>query len=287
MKDPLKNKKILITGANGYIGRHVTETLLNIGIKVIAVDVEFSEFDERAEKIKTDIFIDPSMVFNRVYDVDACLHLAWRNSFNHYAKSHINNLPLHFNFIEKLIDAGLQQIIVQGSMHEVGYWEGKIDENTPTNPITYYGIGKNALRQAIAILASQNNMTFQWIRAFYITGDDSRNHSVFTKILQAESENKAVFPFTSGKNKYDFISIEELAKQISYVILQRDISGIINCCSGEAVPLRQAVEDFIKKNKLNIKPEFGAFQKRPYDSPSIWGDNAKIQKIIAESQYDL
>ncbi|MBN1181957.1 MAG: NAD(P)-dependent oxidoreductase, partial [Bacteroidales bacterium] len=206
MNDPLINKKILITGANGYIGRHVVETLLNIGIKVIAVDIDFSEFDERAEKIRTDIFTNPSKVFNRLSEVDACLHLAWKNSFNHYSKSHIDNLPLHFNFIEGLIDAGLQRIIVQGSMHEVGYWVGKIDENTPTNPITYYGIGKNALRQATKVLASRKNITFQWIRAFYIIGDDIRNHSVFTKILQAERENKTVFPLTSGENKYDFIS---------------------------------------------------------------------------------
>jgi len=287
MKSQHKDKKILITGANGYIGRHVVKTLLNLGAEVIAVDTEFFELEKRAEKITTDIFIDPSKIIAVVPNIDACLHLAWRNSFNHYSSSHIKDLPHHFSFIEKLVNAGLQQIIIQGSMHEVGYWEGRIDEKTPTNPMTYYGIAKNALRQTIEALTHQTNITFQWIRAFYITGDDTRNHSVFTKILQAERENQEFFPLTSGKNKYDFITIDELAKQISHVVLQRKITGIINCCSGEAIPLHQAIEDFMSTHNLKIRPKFGAFKERPYDSPSVWGDNTKIKKIISCTQQIL
>ena len=169
-------------------------------------------------------------------------------------------------------------------MHEIGYWEGAIDENTPANPTTLYGIAKNSLRQSIDVLVRDTDIVFQWLRAFYIIGDDLRNHSIFTKILQFEQEKKKSFPVTTGKNEFDFISIDELAEQISLCVIQDDIMGIINCCSGRPVSLRSAIEKFILENNLKIIPEFGLYPDRPYDSPKIWGDIKKIEGIVANHQ---
>jgi dTDP-6-deoxy-L-talose 4-dehydrogenase (NAD+) len=41
-------------------------------------------------------------------------------------------------------------------------------------------------------------------------------------------------------------------------------------------------EKFIKDNKLNIKLQYGAFPDRAYDSPGVWGDATKIQKILSK-----
>lgn len=279
----MKHGAIIVTGANGYIGQNVVKSLLDLGVRVIAVDINFNGLDERAEQLKTNLFENNANVLALVPQVDACLHLAWRNGFNHNAETHLADLTGHFKFIDSLLNAGLEQIAVLGSMHEVGYWEGAIDENTPNNPITYYGIAKNALRQALGVLCSSRGVIFQWLRAFYITGDDARNHSVFTKILEAEREKKEFFPVTSGKSLYDFISIEELSRQISLAVLQQDISGTINVCTGKAVSLHDAIEAFIAQQNLGIKPKFGAYPERPYDSPGIWGDNTKISTIIENS----
>jgi len=283
MNTDMKRGAIIVTGANGYIGQNVVKTLLDLGVRVIAVDINFNGLDARAEQLKTNLFENNAEILSLVPEVDACLHLAWRNGFSHNAETHLADLPGHFRFIESLIEAGLEQIAVLGSMHEIGYWEGVIDENTPTNPTTYYGIAKNALRQSLGVLCSSRKVVYQWLRAFYITGDDSRNHSVFTKILEMERDNKEFFPVTSGKNLYDFITIEELSRQISLAVLQREIAGTINVCTGKAVSLHDAIEFFISKHNLKIKPNFGAYPERPYDSPGIWGDNTKIMKIVSNS----
>jgi dTDP-6-deoxy-L-talose 4-dehydrogenase (NAD+) len=124
------------------------------------------------------------------------------------------------------------------------------------------------------------DVTFQWLRGYYIIGDDQKNHSVFTKIAAAAAEGKKTFPFTSGKNLYDFITVEKLAEQIAACSLQTEISGIINCCTGTPVSLAEKAESFISENKLSIQLEYGAYPDRPYDSPGVWGDNKKINEII-------
>lgn len=275
-------KKVLVTGANGYIGRHVVEKLLELGAEVYVSDFNYDGLDERAIRTTTPIFGQEENLFEKLGKPDVCIHMAWRNGFVHNADSHIVDLPQHYEFIKKMLDGGLKQIIVMGSMHEVGYWEGAIEEATPCNPKSLYGIAKNALRQAVFSMPVEEDVCRQWVRAYYILGDDLKNNSIFSRIIKMEQEGAETFPFTSGKNKFDFISVDMLAEQIAKTALQREIDGVINCCTGNPVSLADKVEEFIAENHFKIRPEYGAFPDRPYDSPGVWGDPTKINEIIKQ-----
>lgn len=274
------SKKVLVTGANGYIGRHVVAALLDFGFEVLAADINLDGIDERVTKIEHDIFSGDKDIYEKMGKPDVCIHMAWKNGFVHNADNHIHDLPMHFEFIKNMIDGGLEHIAVMGSMHEVGYHEGAIDENTPTNPLSMYAIAKNALRQMVEVYINGKNVTFQWIRGYYIYGDDMRSNSIFSKIVHAAKEGKKTFPFTMGKNKYDFIHVDEMSKQIAAIVSQKEVSGIINSCTGTPMTLAEKIESFIKENDLDIKLEYGAFPDRPYDSPGIWGDVKKTNIIM-------
>lgn len=271
---------VLITGANGYIGRHVVAAVCDLGHNVIACDIQFTDKDPRVKYVECDLFNDDlNGIYKRLGSPDVCIHMAWRNGFIHNSDSHILDLSSHFRFLQAIINEGLKHVAVMGSMHEVGYWEGAIDETTPCNPSSLYGIAKDALRRAMVNYCQDKGVLLQWIRAYYILGDDTRNNSIFSKLIKTACEGKETFPFTSGKTKYDFITVDELAYQIARTISQDKIIGIINCCSGKPVTLSERVEQFIADNQLNIKLEYGAYPDRPYDSPIVYGDAEKINKI--------
>lgn len=275
-------KKILVTGAGGYIGRHTVSALLDMGADVIAADVKLDGVDERAIHVKGNIFDGREELFYSLNAPDACLHLAWRDGFVHNSDAHMSYLSDHFRFIRQITSEGLKQIAIMGTMHEVGYWEGAIDENTPCNPVSQYGIAKDALRRATFVMLKGTDVKLQWLRAYYIFGDDAHSVSIFGKLLAAAQRGDEYFPFTTGKNKYDFIMVDDLAILLAACVMQDEVTGIINCSTGKPISLAEQVEWYIKDRGLNIKLKYGAFPDRPYDSPGVWGDAQKIHQIIAQ-----
>ena len=143
--------KVVVTGAAGYIGRHVVKELLNMGHQVVAVDFSHKDIDERAEFSNVAIFSGDRDIYEQLGKPDACIHMAWKDGFVHNSQEHMKNLSSHFRFLIDMAEAGCKNISVMGTMHEVGFWEGKIDENTPCNPLSQYGIAKNALRQSLLL----------------------------------------------------------------------------------------------------------------------------------------
>lgn len=271
--------KILVTGANGYMGTGIVKQLLDDECDVIAVDFSTDNVDSRACRKAVDLF-SLENPYEELGKPEVILHLAWRDGFRHDSINHVNDFPKHYQFLEQMMEAGVKRICVMGSMHEIGFFEGSIDENTPTNPQTLYGISKNALRNAAALCAQKTGTIFQWIRGYYIVGNSDAGSSIFSKITSAVKEGKEEFPFTMGLNQYDFIDYEDFCKQVAAVVEQDDINGIINCCSGRPMTLSERVEKFIRDNNYSIKLKYGAFPDRPYDSKAVWGNNSKIEAIM-------
>ena len=272
--------KVLVTGAAGYIGRHVVTALLDLGENVVDCDFSPEGIDPRAEFLNVPIFSGAADIYEQTGRPDVCIHMAWRNGFVHNASTHMGDLSNHIMFCENMMKGGLPKLAVMGTMHEVGYWEGAIDENTPCRPQSQYGVAKNALRQSLLLSSKQLGCSLRWLRAFYITGDDRKGNSIFSKITRAVEEGKKEFPFTSGKNMYDFLDINTLAQMIAKASIQSEIDGVINVCSGKPVSLAERVELFLQEHQYDIKLQYGAFPDRPYDSPGVWGNSEKIDYIM-------
>lgn len=273
--------RIVVTGAAGYLGPHVVTAALDRGHDVVAAvrTARPGVIDARAEVVEADI-LDPAFRIEQWGSTpDAIIHLAWKDGFRHNSPAHMEQLSAHFHLLVGAAESGVSRIVALGTMHEVGYWEGAITAETPTNPLSQYGIAKDALRRALP-LALPEETSLAWARAYYIYGDDRRNSSIFMKLLEAADAGRTTFPFTTGRNLYDFIRVEELGRQLAALADATDVTGTLNCSTGEPVSLAAKVEEFIADNDLPIALEYGAFPDRAYDSPGTWGDATQILTLM-------
>ena len=272
--------KILVTGANGYLGQGIVNQLIREQCHVIASCRSNSNLIDRKVDIKLGDIFDIENPYEYFDKPDVLLHLAWKNGFVHNASSHLEDLPRHYAFINKLVDSGIKKVSVMGSMHEIGFFEGSIKADTPTNPLSLYGISKNALRSSVIQLCKNHGIICQWLRGYYIVGNSEHGSSIFSKITQAANEGKTSFPFTSGQNQWDFLDYDVFCIQTAKAIIQDDYDGIINICSGKPEKLADRVERFIKENNYKISLEYGKYPDREYDSKAVWGDDRIIQQIL-------
>ena len=271
--------RILVTGANGYLGSGIVKELLERGHEVTAAGFRTDRVDAGAHRVACDIFaLEKS--YEHLGRPEVLLHLAWKDGFSHHSAAHIENLPRHARFIAEMTGAGVRTVAGMGTMHEIGFFEGSVNENTPCRPDNLYGIAKNALRDITKLCAERHGAVFQWLRGYYIVGNSEYGASVFSKIAAAEKRGETEFPFTTGSNQYDFLDYDEFCKQVAAAVTQNEINGIINICSGKPEKLADRVERFIAENGFRIKLRYGAFPSRPYDSKAIWGDSSKIEEIL-------
>lgn len=279
--------KFFVTGGQGYLGRHVVNWLVSKGQEVVVASRREGATVAGAEVVTVDILTAPDDVYEIAGNPDVMIDLAWEDGFKHASPKHLDNLPKHVEFIRKMLKGGLPHLVGLGTMHEVGYHVGPISELTPTFPLNPYGIAKDHLRKVQEHYCKEFNAVNQWLRCYYIYGDDEINNSIFTKLLAAEKENKEEFPLNSGELLYDFIEVRELGAQIGSVSSQSGICGIINCCSGEPTSLKTMVLRFIEERGLSIKPNWGSFPLRPYDSRAVWGDRNKLDDALARATLKI
>ncbi|WP_458041061.1 MULTISPECIES: NAD-dependent epimerase/dehydratase family protein [Bacteria] len=279
--------RVVVTGANGYLGRHVVEALLARGDEVVTVSRSADPW--LVERVGEDRVINRSAFdlttqdWDVLADADALVHLAWRDGFVLRSRAHGEDLSSHYSFLMDAADRGVKRIAPIGTMHEIGYWEGPVDAETPSNATTPYGIAKNSLRELLTA-SLPDTTALAWLRCYYIIGDDARSQSIFKKMLDAVDRNEREFPFTSGKNLYDFIDIDVLARQIAAAAIDSETTGVVECSTGRPRTLADAVEGFIRERELPIRLAYGAFPDRPFDSPGLWGDSTRIEEIMARQQ---
>lgn len=287
-------KTVLIMGANGYIGSHLVKYLCDKEDKyrVIASGRKSINVDTRAKFIRYDIMqeLHNETEFKEYFgEPDICVYLTWQDGFDHNAESHMKDLYYHWNFIKQMLNGGLKHLAVMGSFREYGNYRGAAKEDFEIVANNYYVLAKDTLHKAIQLYIDNNDLEvcFQWIRPFSVYGNDILNNSIFSKIMKWDEEGQEYFPCTDGDEKYDYIYIDDVVDQIEKIISQNRIAGAINCCTGVSTSLKDQIEKFICDNKLNIRPQYGAFERRNYDSDEIYGDCTKLNLILENNDAGI
>jgi len=282
--------KVLITGATGFIGNYVIEELLKYNVEIVATssneekakqqlwfdNVKYIPFDFNHFDLTTNYFL----YFN---EPDVAIHLAWEGLPNYKSSFHTEkNLPIHKAFLKNLITNGLKDLTVTGTCLEYGMQEGCLSEDMPALPSNPYSTAKNELRKSIEEFQHEYSFSFKWIRLFYMYGEGQNENSLLSQLDKALANNDKVFNMSKGEQTRDYLPVETVAEYIVKIALQKNVDGIINCCSSVPISIKEFVEAYLKETGKSIKLNLGYYPYTDYEPMHFWGSAEKLKKALAE-----
>lgn len=280
--------KIVVTGATGFVGRHLVGALLRRGHAVTAVarrppmaaelswtrEVNFTPFDVE------DNALDPLTVL----DVpDVLVYLAWAGLPNYKEPFHFEtNLPAAYRFIKRMVTGGTRQVLVTGTCFEYGMQNGPLSEEVMAFPSNAYGLAKNTLRLFLEALEMKHSFVLQWVRLFYLYGAGQNSGSLLAQLHQAIDRGDTQFNMSGGEQLRDYLSVAKAAEYLTALIEHPSCSGVINCCSGQAISIRRLVEQTIRERDAEIALNLGHFPYPDYEPFAFWGSRKRLDELVGE-----
>lgn len=277
-------KKILVTGATGFLGNYVINELLRKGCAVTATSARQVKAAETSWVSKVSYIpfdlrnMDDTFNYKSFFgDPDAIIHLAWEGLPNYKAVFHTEeNLPRHIRFLQNLIRNGIHDITVTGTCLEYGMQQGCLSEKMAAMPENSYAVAKDKLRK---ILETIPDLQLKWLRLFYMYGKGQSANSLFSQLDSALENGEQVFNMSGGEQERDFLPVGKMATHIVHAALQDKTQGIINCCSGKPATVRKMVENYLTEKGKTIQLNLGYYPYPDYEPMSFWGDNTKLKSM--------
>ena len=282
-------KKILVTGATGFIGNYVVQQLLKNNCTVIATSSDEQKAKQYSwfSKVKYIPFkledFDSTINYFSFFDSpDAVIHLAWEGLPNYKSLFHFEvNLPRHYTFLKNLVTNGAADITVTGTCFEYGMQQGCLDEDMPSAPANPYSLAKDTLRKFLQELQKVNPFYLKWARLFYMYGSGQNANSLLSQLDKALANGETSFNMSGGEQERDYLPVEKVAEYISAIALQHSVEGIINCCSGKPVTVKELVENYLAEKQKNIALNLGYYPYPDYEPMRFWGNDKKLKTIIS------
>jgi dTDP-6-deoxy-L-talose 4-dehydrogenase (NAD+) len=278
--------KVLVTGATGFVGRHLVEALLARGCRVRAVarrvePAKALPWFDRVEFVAADVHAEELDVAALVEGVDALAHLAWPGLPNYQALFHFeHNLMADYQFIKQAVLAGVGQVLVTGTCFEYGLQSGPLDEQTAPQPANPYGLAKNTLRLFLEHLQREHPFTLQWARLFYLHGIGQNPNSLLAALDRAIDAQAPVFDMSGGEQLRDYLAIETASAYLAGLLAQREFNGVVNCSSGEPVSVRALVEARLRERGADVRLNLGHYPYPTHEPMAFWGVAERLQTLL-------
>ncbi|SDS61846.1 NAD-dependent epimerase/dehydratase family protein [Pseudomonas granadensis] len=282
--------KLLVTGATGFVGRHLVAALLASGCEVRAVarnaqTAQGMPWIDDVEFIAADIHAADLDVSALTAGIDALAHLAWPGLPNYRALFHFeHNLMADYRFIKGAVEAGVKQVLVTGTCFEYGMQSGPLSETTEPHPSNPYGLAKHTLHLFLQNLQQERPFTLQWARLFYLHGEGQNPNSLLAALDRAIDAAEPSFNMSAGEQLRDFLPIENAAGYLAAILQKHDFNGVINCASGQAVSVRSLVEQRLRERGATIQLNLGHYPYPSHEPLAFWAVTERLQQLLGEPQ---
>jgi nucleoside-diphosphate-sugar epimerase len=278
--------KVAVTGASGFIGRHVLAEMDRLGVPatlLLRAGAAPLEGTREHPVVRLDLNESPADAFELAGRPDVLIHLAWGGLPNYKALHHFEReLPAQYRFLKQMVDAGLCHVVVSGTCFEYGMQSGPLSEDMPALPSNPYGLAKNMLRRQLEYLQRERPFALTWARLFYLHGEGQAPNSLLPLLRAAVARGDKTFPMSGGEQLRDYLSAAEVAQHLVALALGAQGCGVVNICSGKPISVRALVEGWITESGWAITPALGRFPYPDHEPMAFWGDRRKLDRCLAQ-----
>lgn len=250
-------KRVLVTGATGFIGRHSLPRLLESGYEVHAVGGQRSPEAPSRDIVwhRADL-LEPDEVISLVAKVQPThlLHFAWYAVPGKYwtAPENLAWVRATVNLMQMFSDRGGRRAVMAGSCAEYDWKFDYCSELfTPCRPATLYGACKHGTQVLLDAWSRQAGLSSAWGRIFFLYGPGEYPSRLVPSVINSLLRNEPAL-CTHGNQVRDFMYVEDVAAAF-VELLGSDVKGTVNIASGVSAPLKEvihAIADHLNKRDL-------------------------------------
>jgi len=288
--------KILITGASGFIGSHITENLIEEGHQVYAICRNKTNFDKCNQFKNKVTWINqdhPEWERNlEGIELDQFIHTAWAGvtaaERNDWALQ-LTNFEFSKSMIDLAIRLNAKKLICLGSQAEYGLYNYKVTEEYVPEPTDAYGAVKLLALYYLQNSASKNNLAWYWLRIFSVIGENENKSWLLSQVMEKLLSGEEI-ELTPGEQFYDYLYIADFIRALNQIITcNSDLSAVYNICSGRPVKIKQLLLLVAEKLDVNISAlKFGAIPYRKNQNRYMVGSPERFEAMFGQQElYSL
>ena len=282
-------KRVLVTGASGFVGRHSLPFLVERGYQVHAAARGAVPPIEGVTPHACDLLDDrAAAALIRTVQPTHLLHLAWYAVPGKFwtAPENFDWAAASLRLLRGFAEAGGRRVVCAGSCAEYDWSEPVLSETTTKlAPRTLYGAAKNAVRSCLEHGAAELGLDWAWGRVFFLYGPHEAPGRLVSDVIAALVAGKPI-AVSAGLQQRDFLHVEDVARGFA-TLLDSDLQGALNIAAGRTVAVRDVVARIGALTGRADLIDIGGRPAPPHDPATLAADIDRLTSLGFVPRYDL
>jgi nucleoside-diphosphate-sugar epimerase len=284
-------KRVLVTGASGFIGSHCLAPLVDRGYDVHAVASRAIPFELDGVTWHRANLLDDGEQRALIAGVEPThlLHLAWFVAPGKVIDAVVNVdwTRASLGLYEEFVSSGGERALSGGSSYEYDWRFGYcLEDVTPLVPDTVYGSCKKALGEIVTAYADTCGLASAWARIFFLYGPREHPDRLVSSVVRSLLADTPAL-CSHGEQIRDYLYVEDVAEAL-VALLDSDVVGPVNVGSGRPIALKDIVNTIGDKLGRPDLIQLGAIPARVNDAPLVVADTGRLANLVGWSPtYDL